>query len=151
MRHHASLCRLPQVERLEARDNPGNVFAGLVGFAEVATYYTAGAVASVFAHHSTPKPSATYSRKFLLAHGVVLPPTPNARVAYSREFLLAHGVVVSYRPAVHGMHRIALQSTALLDTHSTALQPTTAPLQTVPQEIHTMNLQPRTTLQHMHV
>jgi len=54
MRHHISLRRLPQVESLEARDNPGNAFGnffgGLVGRVEVLTYYGVGAVKGVFEH-----------------------------------------------------------------------------------------------------
>jgi hypothetical protein len=151
MRHPASLRRLPHVERLEARDNPSNFLAGLLGIAALATYYAAGAVESAFAHHSTPKPSVTYSRKFLLAHGVVLPPTAKPRLAYSREFLLTHGVILPHRTALHDMHRTALhdahttalQPTALHAMHATVLQPTV--LQpTALQAMHTTALQQRT-------
>jgi len=48
----------PSLDRLEPRDNPGNAFgdffSGLVGRAEVLTYYGVGAVKSAF-EHGPPK------------------------------------------------------------------------------------------------
>jgi hypothetical protein len=156
MRHHASLRRLPRVERLEARDNPGNFLGGLLAAPVIGLLfvdYMATGVAQTFEHHSTPKPPVTYSRKFLLAHGVVLPPTLKPRVAYSRPFLLAHGVVLPHRMALQDMHhRTALQRTALQGkdgpTGHAALQDmhrTVALQGTVLQDMHRTALQDMST------